>query len=135
MKQVVIDTNIILVCISKKSSLRWIYDALLNGDYNLCVSNSIIDEYAEIIERHMGIVASNTFLDLIVDLSNVKHINTFYDFHLLKDEEDNKFVDCAIAANAHFIVSHDKDFNILKNIEFPKINVINVEEFKRELNL
>jgi len=134
-KQVVIDTNIILVCISKKSSLRWIYDALLNGDYNLCVSNSIIDEYAEIIERHMGIVASNTFLDLIVDLSNVKHINTFYDFHLLKDEEDNKFVDCAIAANAHFIVSHDKDFNILKNIEFPKINVINVEEFKRELNL
>ena len=135
MKQVVIDTNIILVCISKKSSLRWIYDALLNGDYNLCVSNSIIDEYAEIIERHMGIVASSTFLDLIVDLSNVKHINTFYDFHLLKDEEDNKFVDCAIAANAHFIVSHDKDFNILKNIEFPKINVINVEEFKRELNL
>jgi len=83
----------------------------------------------------MGIVASNTFLDLIVDLSNVKHINTFYDFHLLKDEDDNKFVDCAIAANAHFIVSHDKDFNILKNIEFPKINVINVEEFKRELNL
>ncbi len=38
--------------------------------------------------------------------------------------DDNKFVDCAVAANASFIVSHDKDFNILKEIDFPKAIII-----------
>jgi len=37
----------------------------------------------------------------------------------LKDEDDNKFVDCAIAANAGYLITHDKDFNILKQTDFP----------------
>jgi len=48
----------------------------------------------------------------------------------LKDEDDNKFVDCAIAANADYFIAHDKDFNILKQTDFPKINVVNLNEFK-----
>ncbi|MEM7655984.1 MAG: PIN domain-containing protein [Bacteroidota bacterium] len=28
----------------------------------------------------------------------------------MTDEDDNKFVDCAITSNADFLVSHDKDF-------------------------
>ncbi len=45
------------------------------------------------------------------------------------DPDDNKFVDTAFAFNAHFIVTNDRHFNVLKNIEFPKITVIKVEEF------
>lgn len=45
------------------------------------------------------------------------------------DPDDNKFVDTAFACNAHFIVTNDRHFNVLKNIEFPKITVIKVEEF------
>lgn len=32
-----------------------------------------------------------------------------------------------------FIVSHDNHYNILKNIPFPKINVIKIPEFKEIL--
>lgn len=46
------------------------------------------------------------------------------------DADDNKFVDCAIVANAHFIVTEDKHFNVLKNIEFPHVDVIGIDEFK-----
>ena len=49
---------------------------------------------------------------------------------LLKDEDDNKFVDCAIAANADYLITQDKDFNILKQIDFPKINIVRLDEFK-----
>jgi len=43
--------------------------------------------------------------------------------------DDNKFVDCAIVANADFIVSEDNHFNILKEIPFPHIRVIKLEDF------
>jgi putative PIN family toxin of toxin-antitoxin system len=78
-------------------------------------------EYAEIIAEQMGSLASENALGVIENLPNVEYITTYYKFRLLKDEDDNKFVDCAIASNAGFIVSHDKDFNILKKIDFPKV--------------
>lgn len=135
MKRVVIDTNVILVAVSKKSDDHWIIEALFDGKYELCVTTDMLAEYEEIIGQHMGVLASVGFMKLLTKLDNIVEINTFFNFRLLRDEDDDKFVDCAIAANAHYIVSHDKDFRILKNIEFPKVNVIDIEEFKRELNL
>ncbi len=41
----------------------------------------------------------------------------------------NKFVDCAFAGNAHYIVSNDKHFNALKEVEFPKLSIITGEDF------
>jgi hypothetical protein len=44
------------------------------------------------------------------------------------------FVGCAIAANAGYIVANYKHFQILKGIEFPKVNILTVEEFKQLLS-
>lgn len=49
------------------------------------------------------------------------------------DYDDNKFVDCAIAANVQFVVTEDKHFNELKRIEFPKVNVIGEDDFLSEV--
>lgn len=46
-----------------------------------------------------------------------------------QDPDDNKFVDCAIASNSDWIVTNDKHFHILKGIDFPRVNVISVEDF------
>lgn len=48
-----------------------------------------------------------------------------------KDLDDNKFVDCAIFANADFIVSDDKHFNELGSVEFPKVLVVRLDDFAR----
>lgn len=45
------------------------------------------------------------------------------------DVDDNKFVDCAIVANASYIVSQDHHFDILKNIDFPKVELIDIDTF------
>lgn len=42
--------------------------------------------------------------------------------------DDNKFVDCAIAANAQFIVTEDHHYDVLKTIDFPKVNIIKLDE-------
>lgn len=83
------------------------------------------------------VLDTNVLLVSISDRSRlhyIEFITSYFRFQLLKDEDDDKFVDCAIAANAKFIVSHDKDFKVLKNISFPKVNVISTEEFAEEFN-
>jgi predicted nucleic acid-binding protein len=46
------------------------------------------------------------------------------------DPDDNKFVDCAIAGNVGFLISNDKHFSVLKTIDFPKLNLLRLEEFE-----
>lgn len=134
MKEVVIDTNVLLVSISDKSKLHWVFRKLLTQQYTLCVTTEILAEYAEVIERHMGSEISESVLGTIDNLPNVRRITTYYRFQLLRDEDDDKFVDCAIAANASYIVSHDSDFKILKTIDFPKVKVIDTNAFKQEFD-
>ncbi|WP_374756172.1 hypothetical protein [Larkinella rosea] len=45
------------------------------------------------------------------------------------DHDDDKFVDCAVACQADYIITFDKHFDVLKKIEFPKVNPITPPEF------
>ena len=135
MKKVVLDTNVLLVSISSKSKLHWVFKSLLEGKFILCVTTDILAEYAEIIEIHMGTLASENTLGVLENLPNVEYITNHYKFNLLKDEDDNKFVDCYISANANFIVTHDSDFNILKKIDFPKVSIKNTSAFFKYIEI
>lgn len=129
MLRIVLDTNVLLVSISDRSRLHWVFKQLVEKNYMLCVTTDILAEYAEIIEEHMGTEASDAAMGVLENLPNIILTNNYFRFQLLKDVDDNKFVDCAIASNADFIVSHDKDFNVLAKIDFPKVKVIDTNSF------
>ena len=132
--RVVLDTNVLLVSISDRSPYHWVYLGLLQRAYELCVTTDILLEYAEIIERHMGIEASESVEGTLENLPNVILTTSYFRFTLItKDRDDNKFVDCAVAANAHYIVSEDKDFRVLEKKPFPKVGVLSLVEFKMKL--
>ncbi len=133
--KVVIDTNVLLVSISKRSSKHWIWDSLVKGQFTLCVTTDILAEYEEIIGAHMGLDAAEFALSTLDNLTNIERVTTWFRFLLLADSDDDKFVDAAIATNADFIVSHDTDFKPLKKIPFPKVEVIDSDEFKGRLSL
>jgi len=90
-KKIVLDTNVLLVSVSEKSALHWVFDSLLKKKYILCVTTDILAEYAEILEQHMGNEVSKNVLATIENLSNVEFITTYYRFRLLQDEDDDKF--------------------------------------------
>lgn len=129
--KIVIDTNILLVSISPTSKFRWIFDNFLTENYTLCVTTDILMEYEEILGNHMSAELAATILQIIENAPNVEFITRYFEWKLIAaDEDDNKFVDCAVAANAKFLVTHDKHFKVLKKIEFPKVEVIDAETFK-----
>lgn len=131
--RVVLDTNVLLVSVSSRSRLYWLYESFLAGQFILCVTTEVLAEYAEIMTRHMGSESCNRTLEAIINAPNTRFISPTYRFNLLRDPDDNKFVDCAIAANAVCIVSHDSDFRVLQAIEFPKVAVIDTEAFRNLL--
>lgn len=130
--KVTIDTNVLLVSISDRSRYHVIYRSLLDGIFTLCVTGDILDEYEEIFEQpqHLGAKTTQDFLEVIDNAPNVALITKFFRWELIKiDPDDNKFVDCAVAGNADFIVTNDRHFNVLKDIPFPRLRVINSDEF------
>jgi predicted nucleic acid-binding protein len=62
-------------------------------------------------------------------LRNGRPIASFNFNLIVNDPDDNKFADCALAANAHYIVTNDRDFNVLKKLSFPKIGLLKTQEF------
>lgn len=130
MNPVVIDTNCLLQIISKKSPYRPIWDAFLAGRYELCVSNEILDEYQEILGQQITPTIAENLVLLILNMSNVRFIDPHFRMGLITaDPDDNKFVDCAFAANADYLVSEDSHFDILKKTSFPKLNLVTLDEF------
>ncbi|MDQ1354659.1 MAG: uncharacterized protein QG657_4968, partial [Acidobacteriota bacterium] len=110
----VIDTNVLVESISSGSPYHKIFRSIIDGTNNLIISNEILLEYFEIFER---IYSKQTIREISIFFNYSPFIlknNPHYRFNLIKvDEEDNKFVDCAICGNCDRIVTSDHHFNVL----------------------
>jgi putative PIN family toxin of toxin-antitoxin system len=128
--KVILDTNILLVSVPKKSRYRIIFNNLINNKFQLIISNEILSEYTEIITRKTNEIISNNISEMLLALPNVHKQEVYYKWNLIEeDQDDNKFVDCAVAANVDYLISNDKHFNCLKKVEFPKLNLLSIDEF------
>ena len=132
MRPVVIDTNCLLQIISRKSPYRPIWDAFLAGRFQLCVSNEILEEYQEIMEQLITPTVAENVVLLILNKTNTLFVDPHFRMGLItSDPDDNKFVDCAFAADADYLVSEDKHFDILRTTPFPQLNLVTLDEFMR----
>lgn len=133
--RVVIDTNIVLQAIAKKSRMRPIWDAYIKECFYLVATTSILLEYEEkIAEKTSNFVAFNV-ISLINEAINSVYIDLYYKWEIITaDPDDNKFSDAAIAGNADYLVTNDAHFNEAKLIDFPKINIITGEDFLNIIN-
>lgn len=126
----VIDTNIFVSSLSSKSQYHWVIDKLMDEEYELAVNSEILLEYEEILKQKYSLTVANAFLQSLQELPNVHFITTYFQWNLLNDPDDNKFVDVAVAANARYLVSEDNDFNVLKSVDFPRVEVLRINDFK-----
>ena len=123
-RKIVLDTNCLIAALSRHSEYYPVWK------YILCVSNEILEEYQEIIEQKTSAIVARNVVDLLLKSHNVMFVTPHFKFGLITaDHDDDKFVDCAFAANATYIVSDDKHFDILKEISFPKLLVLKLKEF------
>ncbi len=128
--RIVLDTNSLIMAISSKSIYHEVWKAFLEGSYLLCISNEIIEEYVEVISRNINPRLGAAVAYTILASPNIIKVDPHFHFNLISaDPDDNKFVDCAIASMARLIVTEDHHFHVLRNIPFPKVDIVNIDEF------
>jgi len=131
---VVLDTNSLLSSLSRRSSAYPAWKGFQEGRYTLCVTNEILEEYEEVIARKTRPEIARNVIDFIMQQMNVELIDPYFRMELITtDPDDNKFVDCAFAANATYIVSDDTHYDVLREITFPPILVLKLQAFIEKL--
>ena len=134
MTNIVLDTNCLIAILSKKGNYFSVWQGLLLGKYVLCVSNEILAEYEEILSQKTNVFVASNVIQVLLNSPFVRFVDPYFHFYLIKeDKDDNKFVDCAIVANATFIVSEDAHFRQLKEVSFPRVEVIRLKQFAEYL--
>ena len=115
---VVIDTNCLVQMLSVHSSYRPAWQAFREGKYELCVTNEILEEYQEILERVANEAVAYNVVNAIVRSPFTRFYTSHFRFRLIEqDPDDNKFVDCAIVAGADYIGIVAKYFESLQLID------------------
>lgn len=131
MRYVVLDTNCLVQALPSRSQYHRIWTSFLAGKYRLCVSNEILSEYEEILSIHTSSAVAHNVVEAIARHPQTYYCESYFHFHLLSDvdKDDDKFVDCAITANADYIVTEDNHFSHLRSIPFPQLTVLSLDEF------
>lgn len=101
----------------------------MNDRFTWVVSTEILLEYEEVVTERAGAARWSILERLLSISSNVMRVSPSYRFGLISaDVDDNKFADCAVAANAEYIVTTDHHFQSMHGSGF-KPQVVTPEQF------
>ena len=128
--KIVIDTNVLVSALSSKSIYHWLVELLLEEKFDLYITDEILFEYEEVLKAKYSDLVATNFLTALKELPNVHFAHVYFRWNLITDPDDNKYVDCYVAAGANYLLSHDSHFSVLKQIAFPKVTVLRIDEFE-----
>lgn len=87
-------------------------------------------EYEEILSEKTTPYFADSIIQTLLNKENLVRVSPVWRFNLIcQDPDDNKFVDCAVCGQAEFLVSNDKHFRILRDVSFPPITIVTIQEF------
>ena len=112
---VVIDTNVMNGMFVTKHPHAAIRHAWYAGRFKWALSTDILQEYEEVLGRMRGAAKAEEILSIVMELGSrfdtVLQVSPSFFFRTISaDRDDDKFADCAIAANADYIITSDKHF-------------------------
>ena len=126
----VVDTNVLLVSVSERSKYHWLYDAIKEKRLDIAITHDILMEYEEKIGEHWHPEVASNVIRSLLELPNVKLTSSYFALNLIAiDPDDNKFTDAYINGGADYLVTNDAHFNVVKSVQFPRINILSADEF------
>ena len=129
--KVVIDTNVLVSAVLKgrvpRNVIQFIFD---NPDWQWIASEEIIVEYKEVLSRSKFKLTDEVrgeWFEIIDTFLTLIDVNFEVDFP--RDRKDAKFLACAMAAAADFLITGDSDFNQAQTLV--NTTIISVSLFNR----
>jgi uncharacterized protein len=127
--RVVLDTNVLISAILFGGKPREALEAAIKGQYSLYISEALIDELRDVLMRPKFGFSAQAVEVIIAELVSItelveptKHINV-----VVEDPEDDRVLECALEAAAHFVVTGDS--HLIRIAEYSKIIIIEPDRF------
>jgi putative PIN family toxin of toxin-antitoxin system len=131
--RVVLDTNVYFSAFKGERGVPFeIWRRGLRREYALLVSPAIIRELAGVLRSQLRWPDGKIIvqLKLIVGVATIVEPNITLQV-ILSDPDDDRILECAVAGNAHLIVSGDRHLTKLK--DFKGIGIVRSIDFLRTL--
>jgi putative PIN family toxin of toxin-antitoxin system len=110
MIRVVLDTNVVISAHLKTEGLeRYALDLVLAGKLQLAASEAILAEYAGVLVRPQFAITRKRLaraMDLIRKAAHI--VRPSHRLTIAQDPSDNRFLECAEAARADYLVTGNK---------------------------
>ena len=129
MTKVVLDTNVLISAIVYGGNPRIILEAALAGSIELCISEAIIGEVQAVLGRPQFGLSAQFVHNTVAELASLSRwVTPETHFDLIKeDPTDNLVLDCAVTAEADYLVSGDG--HLLHLGACGKVRIVNPQEF------
>ena len=129
--KVIIDTNVLVsAAIADRNPEVVILFMVGNPEIEWVVSAEILTEYKEVLNRRRLKLTPDQkqrWFTLLDEITQFIDVNIEIDFP--RDQKDAKFIACAIAAAANFLITGDIDFSEVQTLG--NTTIISVSLFKR----
>ena len=129
--KIIVDTNVLVSAVLKGREPRAVVQFIIdNTTCDWIVSEEILAEYKEVLSRSKFKLTSEVrlqWLEILDTVTTLIEVNEKIDF--FRDKKDAKFLVCAIAAEADFLITGDSDFNEARSLV--KTTIISVSLFKK----
>lgn len=131
--KVVIDTNVLVSAILKnRTPESVILFVVENDDIEWIVSPEIMKEYREVLSRPKFSLPPELlahWFEMLERFTVVCHVGFEIDFP--RDRKDAKFLSCAIASGADFLITGDQDFTQAQRLI--TTTILSVAQFKNHI--
>jgi uncharacterized protein len=131
----VFDTNVyISIFAFPERPMAALWDLVITGEIDLFVSPPIMGEFRAIIQSkfHFGQEETRVFADRILNSATL--VDPSQKVEVVKGhEEDNRILECALEAQAEFLVSGDRR-HILPLKRFRDIEIVTPSDFLKTLS-
>lgn len=129
MIKVVVDTNVFISSFFGGNP-RKIIDLWKSGEITLCLSKPIVDEYIEVLRR-LKLQDEKELEELLGLFAHGVHLvytAKTPELHVVEeDPDDDKFIECAVALKARFVITGDSA--VKKIQDYMNIKIVSPREF------
>jgi len=129
--KILIDTNVLISAVLKDRDPELVLLFIVSHpEFEWIASPEIYQEYQEVLSRkkfNLPKEILNKWFKILENIVIIFQPNTKINFP--RDQNDAKFLSCAVSADAHFFITGDHDFSEAKKLI--ETTIISVSQFKR----